>query len=186
LYLSAIKNFKTKIINLNYSKMKQITKFFALATVMVAFATTTFGQNFATATASATIVAPIAISHVGDLNFGNITSGVGTVVLTTVPGRSTTGTVGLIPANPGTVTAAAFAVTGVANATYTITLPGIITVTDGSTTMNVDTWTTNYSPGIIGTIDGTQLLVGATLHVTAANLAGNYVSAPFTVTVNYN
>ena len=167
--------------------MKQITKFFAFAIVMVALTTTAFAQNSATATASATIVAPIAISRTSHLNFGNVTAGTGTVILTPIPlGRTVTGTVALLPASPGPVAAATFTVTGVASATYTITLPGTITVTDGSTTMNVDTWTCNYSPGLIGTIDGTSLSLGATLHVTAANAVGPYTSANFTVTVNYN
>jgi hypothetical protein len=167
--------------------MKQISKLLAIGIVMIAFSANTFSQVSATATASATIVAPIAISRTTHLNFGNIVAGTGTVVLTPIPlGRSTTGTVALIPANPGTVTAAAFNVTGLANATYSISLPGLITVTDGSTTMDVDTWTCNYSPALIGTINGTPLSVGATLHVTALNLAGSYTSANFTVTVNYN
>lgn len=169
--------------------MKQITKFFTLAIVMLAFTISTFAQ--ATATATATIVTPIAIANSTDMNFGNVAAGVGggTVVLPPVGGRSTTGTVTL-PAIAGTVTAASFAVTGQANFTYAITLPaGATTIDDGGgNTMTVDTWTSSPTPtGTLSAAGAETLLVGATLNVGAAQVAGTYVSAtPFTVTVNYN
>lgn len=164
--------------------MKQITKIFALATVLISFSVAAFAQ--ATATATATIVTPIAISRVTHMNFGNVVAGAGTVVLLPAGTRSATGGVTFIPASAGTITAATYTVTGLANATYSITLPGLITVVNGATTMDVDTWTSNYSPGNIGTIDGTVLSVGATLHVNAGQTPGVYTSANFTVTVNYN
>lgn len=165
--------------------MKKMTKFFSLAIVMIAFSVSTFAQ--ATATATATIVTPIAIARVTHMNFGNVLSGGGgTVILAPAGTRSSTGTVAFLPASPGTITAATYTVTGLASATYSIGLPGLITVSDGTNTMDVDTWECNYSPGNIGTIDGTILSVGATLHVNAAQVPGVYVSGNFTVTVNYN
>ena len=169
--------------------MKQMTKFFTLAIVMLAFTVSTFAQ--ATATATATIVTPIAIANTVDMNFGNVAAGaaLGTVVLTPAGARSVTGGVTL-PAIAGTVTAASFDVTGQANFTYAITLPAAATTIDdgGGNTMTVDTWTSSPTPTGTLSAGGTQTLtVGATLNVGATQVAGTYVSAtPFTVTVNYN
>lgn len=169
--------------------MKKMKKFFALAIVMLAFSAATFAQVSATATASATIITPIAIVNAADMNFGNVAvnASLGTVVLTPAGTRSVTGGCTL-PAVTGTVTAAAFTVTGLAAATYAITLPAALTtISNGGNTMTVDTWTS--TPVATGTLTGgtDNLRVGATLHVGASQAAGSYTSAaPFTVTVNYN
>ena len=169
--------------------MKNLTKLFALITIMFAFATTSSAQVSATATASGTIVTPISITKTVDLNFGNVAVSAtgGTVVLVPAGTRSITGGVTL-PATAGTVTAASFTVTGMAAYTYSITLPvAATTVTSGGNSMTVNAFTSN--PSLIGTLTaGTSTLkVGATLNVTANQVAGTYTSAtPFTVTVNYN
>ena len=143
----------------------------------------------ATATATGTIIAPIAISKTADMNFGNIVSGaaLGTVVLTPAGVRSKTGGV-FLPGTAGTVAAASFTVTGAIGFTYAITLPAAATtVTSGGNTMTVDTWTS--TPTVTGTLaGGTQTLtVGGTLNVAANQAAGLYVSGTaFTVTVAYN
>jgi hypothetical protein len=170
--------------------MKKITKFLALAIIMLAFTVSTFAQVSATATAAATIVAPIAIAKTVDMNFGNVAVNAvaGTVVLTPAGVRSTTGGVTL-PGTVGTVAAASFTVSGTAAFTYSITLPGAATtISSGGNNMTVDTWTSNPTPtGTLGG-GGTQVLtVGGTLHVAANQPAGAYLSGvPFTVTVNYN
>ena len=170
--------------------MKQILKFFVIGAVMLAFSATTFAQVSATATATATIVSPIAIAKTVDMNFGNVaaSAALGTVVLTPAGARSATGGVTL-PSTIGTVSAASFTVTGTPGYTYAITLPGAaLTITSGAPTMTVDTWTSNpVSPGTL--VAGTSTLtVGATLHVGANQAAGVYgiPAQTFTVTVNYN
>ena len=170
--------------------MKQISKFFALAIVMLAFTVSTFAQTSATATATATIITPISIAKTVDMNFGNVAvnASLGTVVLTPAGVRSVTGGCTL-PAVAGTVAAASFTVSGLATSTYAITLPAAATtISFGANNMTVDTWTSTPTPaGTLGA-GGTQTLtVGATLHVAASQAPGTYVSAvPFTVTVNYN
>ncbi|MCF8373310.1 MAG: DUF4402 domain-containing protein, partial [Bacteroidales bacterium] len=81
-----------------------------------------------------------------------------------------------------------FTVTGLADATYSITLPaGATTISYSGNDMTVDNWTSTPTP--TGTLTGgTQTLnVGATLNVPASSPAGLYTSAvPFEVTVNYN
>jgi len=164
-------------------------KILAISVLMFAFVAATFGQVNATATATATIVTPIAIVNASNMNFGNVAVNAtpGTVILAPAGTRSATGGVTL-PVVGGTVTAATFTVTGNSGATYSITLPsGTNTITDGTNNMTVGTWTSTPTP--TGTLTGgtETLRVGATLNVGASQPAGVYVSGtPFTVTVNYN
>ena len=165
--------------------MKKMTKLFCVAIVLIAFGLNTFAQ--ATATATATIVTPISLAKTSDMNFGNLYSAAaGTASMSTGGVRSVTG--GVTAAPGGATTAAVFTVSGTANVTYAITLPGATTLTSGSNTMIVNGWVSTPTPtGTIGA-GGTQTLsVGATLTVPATQPAGIYVTlAPFTVTVNYN
>lgn len=169
--------------------MKKMTKFLALAIVMLAFSAVTFAQVTATATASATIVTPIAITKTFDLSFGNVAvSGVaGTVKMDLADTRTVLGGVTL-PAVTGTVTSAKFNVTGSANLTYSISLPGAITLTGPGAPMSLDSWVSSPSP--TGTLDGSgkeTIILGGTLHVAAGQVAGAYTNlAGCIVTVDYN
>lgn len=162
---------------------------FFISILFLSFSVHSFGQVSATATASATIITPIAISKTVDMNFGNIAvSGTGgTVVLAPAGTRTSTGGVTL-PVVAGTVAAASFTVTGLSTYTFSISLPSSpITITSGSNTMTVGTFTSN--PATTGTLTGgtATVNVGATLNVGASQAAGTYTSGtPFTVTVNYN
>jgi len=165
-------------------------KLLFLAFLLIAFSASTFAQVTASATSTATIVAPIGIANTVDMNFGNIAvSGAGTVVLDPAGTRTTTGALTL-PAITGTVTAASFDVTGNDGYTYTITLPSTdytITRVAGTETMIVNTFTSN--PNGTGTLTGGSetLNVGATLNVSAGQVGGTYTNATgFDVTVNYN
>ena len=163
---------------------------FAVSLIAV---TTSFGQVTASATASATVVAPIAISKTVDMNFGNIavSTSSGTVVLAPAGTRTNTGGV-TFPATTGTVSAASFNVTGEGSYTYAITLPAgnyTITRVGNSETMTVNTFVSNPTVAAGGTLtSGEQTLtVGATLNVSASQQAGTYTNATgFDVTVNYN
>jgi hypothetical protein len=170
--------------------MKNMTKVLALAAIILGFAANSFAQVTATASTSATIITPIAITKDVDMNFGNIavspTLG-GTVVLPTTGARTLTGGVTL-PVVTGTVTPASFTVTGEGNSTYSITLPSsAITLSSGSATMTVENFVS--TPSNTGALNnGTQVVkVGATLNVGAAQAAGTYTNASgLFVTVNYN
>jgi len=160
------------------------------ALIVLGFAASSFAQVTATASTSATIITPIAITKDVDLNFGNVavspTLG-GTVVLPTSGARTKTGGVTL-PVVTGTVTPASFTVTGEGNSTYSITLPSsAITLTSASGSMTVENFVSN--PSNTGTLsNGTQeIKVGATLNVGAAQSAGLYSNeSGLFVTVNYN
>ena len=165
-------------------------KIYLLALAVIGFSANSFAQsNVAATTASATIVAPISINKVTDMNFGNVAvqnATAGTVILAPAGTRTKTGGVSL-PATLGTVTAASFTVTGEGIYTYAITLPTVdVTLISGGNSMIVNTFTS--LPSATGALTGgTQTLnVGATLNVSAAQAAGVYLSPSFNVTVNYN
>lgn len=173
--------------------MKRIYQTIAIAVLLIS-GNEVFAQQTSTATASATatIVTPIEISNVLDMNFGNIAVGntAGTVLLSPAGGRTPSGGVTL-PATAGTVSAATFNVTGEANYTYTITLPSTTYTLNGpsSNTMTIGTFTSTTTSGTAtlsaGGTDG--ISVGATLSVGASQATGVYTSAAeFPVTVNYN
>lgn len=170
--------------------MKRTIRIFSVAAALVAFTSTSYAQEMASATATATIITPISITKAVDMNFGNVavqsTNG-GTVILATDGSRTKTDGVTL-PASGGTVTAASFTVNGTAGYTYAITLPTTaVTLSSGANAMTATAFNSNpIATGIL--TSGTQvLLVGATLNVAAAQPAGEYVTGtPFQVTVNYN
>jgi hypothetical protein len=173
--------------------MKNITKIFATAAIIIAGTQVSFAQATATASASATIITPISISKTVDMNFGNIAvsaSIAGTAILAPAGTRTTGGAGGVtLPATVGTVTAASFNVTGQATYTYAITLPsGTINVTSGAITMGLTAFTSSPSATGLLSVGGTQTLtVGATLNVAAAQAAGVYTNATAVpITVNYN
>lgn len=171
--------------------MKNFTKFLTIAIIGLAFSASTFAQVTASATASATVVTPITITKVNDMNFGNVYVSAtvpGTVILSPAGARSFTAGAGLsVPA--GTVTAASFTVTGTVGVTYAITLPaGATTIDDNALhTMTVNNWT--CSPASPATLTGgtSTLTIGATLNIAAGQATGSYSSdTPFDITVNYN
>jgi len=162
---------------------------FLIAIIVLGFSGVSFGQDTETALASATIITPISLTKVNNMNFGNVavTSTAGTVILTPASSRTKSGGVTL-PVVGGTVTAASFTVAGEGASTYAITLPTTdIIIKFGTNTMTVNTFTS--TPSATGALTaGTQTLsVGATLNVGISQAAGLYVSeTPFDVTVNYN
>jgi hypothetical protein len=170
--------------------MKTSAKLFALGMILMGFSVNLNAQVTASASSTATIVTPIAISKTVDMNFGNVavSATAGTVVLAPAGTRTKTGGVTL-PVVNGTVTAASFNVTGEGNYTYSITLPTsdlTLNRTAGGN-MIVNAFTSTPS-GTGALTSGAQTLkVGATLNVKALQAAGTYTSASnFDVTVNYN
>lgn len=146
------------------------------------------------ATATATIISPIAISKVVDMNFGDIsTNGSnGTVILDTSNGRTATGGASFSAATAGTVTSAKFTVTGMSGYTYSISIPTTITLTHTNTTSVMQVTSIGNSIGTVGTLSvastGTQdISVGGTLNLVGAQLPGVYTNTTdLKVTVNYN
>ncbi len=169
--------------------MKTTIKILAVLVAMVGFSAASYAQSV---NASATIVTPISVTGVDDLQFGNINAnGAGTVILSTAGLRTPSANITL-PSTQGDPKAAKFTVEGQANFTFSIQLPTTVTLNHssgaGTGTMTVGTFTSD--PATTGTLDGTgkkDVLVGATLNIGASQAAGTYTSAsPFTITVAYN
>ena len=167
--------------------MKKILLF---SVIMIAFTAGTFAQSSDTeqTTATATIVGPLALTKVSDMDFGTIavTGAAGTVVLGTDNSRTAVGPA-LVP--PAAGVAASFTVNGEASRSFTITLPanGVVTLVNGANSMAVNDFL--HSAGGAPALDGSgaaAFTVGATLSVAAAQVAGVYTSANFPVTINYN
>lgn len=169
-----------------------MNKSILFAAVMLGFSAASFAQATASATATATIIAPITLTNIDDMNFGNAAViGSGTIDLDPDGSRTPFGGVTL-PVVTGTVTAAAFAVTGEGTSTYSITLPAgnyTITRVSGAETMTVNAFNSFPTVGTGGTLVAGEdvVTVGATLNVGAAQVPGVYTNATgFDVTVNYN
>jgi hypothetical protein len=169
--------------------MKKFIKLFTIAFVSLAFAANTFAQTGDTeaATATATIITPIAIAKANDLAFGNVavSATAGTVVLANDGTRTATGGVTL-PAITGTVSQATFNVTGINSATYDINLPadGTVSITSGANSMNINSFTTDGT-GTLSAAGAETINVGATLLVGASQPSGTYTGT-FDVNVDYN
>ena len=169
--------------------MKNITKLFAIALVVIASASNSFGQTTSTATssASATILTPIAIANSVPLNFGTIgaVAVASTVTLAANDSRTQIGgatlfTVGA-PAKAGV-----FAITGTPNSAFNITLPGTVTINGSGAPMTIINWVSDLGAASTMLNNGTKsLVVTATLNVGAAQAAGTY-SGSYDVSVNYN
>ena len=143
--------------------------------------------EIATATVTANITSTLTVRTINGLIFGDIGSGAEAGTLALSPGgvRTTTGGVTVNRAIAGSP--AAFDIQGDPNATYSITFPAAVIMTNGSpNSMVVDNFTS--SPETTGVIDagGQQtLFVGATLNVNSNQAFGSY-SGELTVTVDYN
>jgi hypothetical protein len=148
----------------------------------------------ATAGIQATVVKPIAITKTADLNFGSFAADdltAGTVVISAAGARTFTNGTSAVSSGAGTVTAASFNVTGEGTSTFSIVLPGTVTLTNTTTgatgTMSVGTFVSN--PSGTGTLSAGALTVGvgATLSVAAGQTVGVYSNGSgLPVTVAYN
>ena len=173
-------------------KIKALKKLIPIITtilLMAIFITPVNAQVTGTATGSVTVLTPIAIANVANLNFGSVAVSEtgGKVILTPSSLRSISG--GLTyPSVAGNVSAASFKVTGFGSAIYSILLPTSLSISDGAGhSMAINAFTS--TPSGTGTLsEGTQIInVGATLNVGASQVAGDYTnSIGFPVVVNYN
>ncbi|WP_026898964.1 DUF4402 domain-containing protein [Daejeonella oryzae] len=162
-------------------------KIYLLALAVLGFSANSFAQATATASSSATIISPIAITKTADLNFGQIFTNpaAGTVVLDVAGVR----TASVHTLFGSAQTRAQFDVTGSNASTFSITLPASPITLNGSVSgiMTVDNFVSDL--GATGTLvaGAKTIIVGATLNIPAAVPTGVYTNASgLAVTVNYN
>ncbi len=128
----------------------------------------------------------LTISRDLDLVFGAVVPGPssGTVTVTPEGARSSSG--GVTLGSSAGVSPSVFTVAGEPSLAFSIVLPSSTTLSDGSSTMTVDSFTS--SPESTGTLDASgnrEIRVGSTLHVAAAQASGSYAGS-FSVMVAYN
>jgi hypothetical protein len=176
-----------------YSRLTSNSLKLAAMALAICGAGSAIAANNATATATSTVVAPISITKSTDLAFGTFSGGAtgGTVTVATNGTRSKTGDVVLM----GTTGAAAkFDVSGSGSLTYTITLAGDTTLSDGGTNSMAfarvsDLTGAGATSGNVtsGTLSaGAQsIYVGGVLTVGVNQAAGSY-SGNISATVDYN
>lgn len=146
----------------------------------------------ATANASGTVVAPIAIVAATHLAFGSFAPGTGgTVTVDTGGVRAASGPI-LVSAAPSS--AARFNISGQAGLTYSIVHSGTTVLSNGAETMTLTKFSdlagVNGTSGnvTVGTLDGAgnqSLFVGGTLAVAPTQVAGVYTGTVI-ATVEYN
>lgn len=140
-----------------------------------------------TATVGASLLGSLVSTTVLNLEFGELTAGpiAGTVIITPNGIRNSTGGVNL--SLTGTSNPATFSLTGNPNATFAITLPASLVISDGgSNNMVVDAFAS--LPDAVGQLSATgqqTLTVGGTLNVPANQPMGNY-SGVMNLTIVYN
>ncbi|NTU68594.1 MAG: DUF4402 domain-containing protein [Chlorobiaceae bacterium] len=166
---------------------KKILALSCMAALLV-FGSEAKAGDSATADASAVITTPLSVSKSRDLTFGTIAPGTsaGTVTIGTGSSadRSATGGVQLVTS---THASAAFTVTGLTGATYSVSVPVSANLSDGAShSMTVSGFTTDHSAGTtLPATGGDPFTVGGTLNVAAGQAAGTY-SGSFAVNVSYN
>jgi hypothetical protein len=171
--------------------MKNITKLFAIATVVLGFASNSFSQNQSTAsaTASATIIGPIALTNTAPLLFGTIAPSAIAGTVTITPAGIGTGT-NLTLTTMTATSAAAYSVTGNKSVTYAITLPanGTVKISNGTPAQDMNVRAFTCSSPLSTSLDASgsgNFTVGATLDVAGSQAAGTYTGT-YDVTVAYN
>lgn len=156
---------------------------------MIGFPMDLLSQVTATGHISVTIVSPISIAKVQDMDFGNVSveSGTGTVTLSASSNnRQASGKAVLM--DGGNVSLASFQVKGNSGSSFSITLPSTgVTVSNGEKSMTVSDFRSNFGTSATLTDGSKEILVGATLQLNGDQSVGLYASASdFPVTVNYN
>lgn len=127
----------------------------------------------------------IRVSTSAELSFGKLAVGgaPGTVTVSPTGGRSTSGGVVALSGDPGHP--ARLVVTGPVGATYSISVPPLVVLQDGASTMEVDAITVSTGAAELLTGGTRYVTVGGTLHVAAHQADGAY-SGSLTVTLDYN
>lgn len=181
---------------------KLMLSVFALAAVVLSANAATS----ATGTGDATLVTQVSIATTGGaagvvtdgltgsfadglLQFGTIALGTGDNTVTIAPttgARVIAGAGTATGTTATTVSAAAFKVTGASGLGYTVTLPTSSTITDGTTTLTVNSYASSLAGNTASLTGGdSHFAIGGTLTLTGTMTTGHYTGS-FPITVAYN
>jgi Mat/Ecp fimbriae major subunit len=149
------------------------------AALLGGFAASSAQAATATATARAKILKNITLAKTADLDFGTII--VGTAGDTVVVSPAGVRTCAVVTCT-GTPTAAAFTISGTTGETVTIAATGSATLTSGTNSMAISSYTTSAATRVLTGTD--SFSVGASLAV-GANQADGVYTGSVNVTVNY-
>ncbi len=146
-------------------------------------------SSTASGSAQAAILTPLTIVALAPLSFGQITrpTAAGTVVMSPSGAITTTGGVltstaiaQTAPRGPGT-----FAVVGEAGRAFSVDLPTVVILRQGTRNMRLSALRSNWTPGtVFSPTRSFALSVGATLNVGANQTVGTYTGT-YAVTVTY-
>jgi len=145
-------------------------------------------SSVAYGSATANIVMPLEIEKFADLSFGAFAAGPtpGTVSISTSGARSFNGGLTMMSVNDLSPLAATFMVFGYPSASFALTLPSSVNISNGSSQMSIDNFVTDLGSWPMLDPSGSALMnVGATINVNADQEPGTYVGS-FDVTVAYN
>ena len=165
-------------------------KLIVSAITILGFSAISFGQSAATATATAILVKPLTIAVTSDMNFGTLAATAdldGTVVLGLTNDLTPDGGARVIAG--GAAKTAVFTISGEAGESISLDLPSAeITLSNGTQTLKVNTWTPNKGATAVLDESGSLVLkVGATIEIPKGTVAGTYKNdEAYKVTVDYN
>lgn len=165
---------------------------FAAAAIIGGFSTVHAQSATQTQQALAHITTALTFGTTSDLQFGSVAAGAstGSVTVAANSTRTSSGTVALV-SQGNTPAAASYGVNGEPNYTFNLTVPATdVTITNttgiGGETMTVNTFTSDIASNHTLSNGGTAAFhVGATLHVSGAQVPGDY-AGNFDVTIAYN
>ncbi len=165
-------------------------KLILFSIVLFAFTAGVMAQLSATASATATIVSPLSITHTSShtgLSFGNIIAAATDGWVRVFPDGTHDYDEVDRPSILGDITPATFTIMGMNEAAYTIVLPTSVVINSAGGNMTVNNFQSNPTAGTHNLpVSGSETLsVGATLNVAAGQAAGDYTGT-FSVSVNYN
>lgn len=175
-----------------FSPARFLSGMAAMACALAALSGTAFAAPSSSTvggSAQAAVITPLAIVPIDALSFGQLTrpTAAGTVVMS--PSGSITTTGGVLTSTaiaqtvrrgPGT-----FAVVGEAGRAFTIDLPTVVILRQGTRNMRLSALRSNWTPGDVFSPTRTfALSVGATLNVGANQTVGTYTGT-YSVTVTY-
>jgi len=172
--------------------MRQVSKIFAIAIVLMAFSASMFAQDTESVSASATIISPITLTKNTDLNFGYIAPGTVagsvTIVEGATPSRSASNCVIYTSGAFSGFTQAQLTVGGNLNAAYSLTISsGTVSLTGTGPAMTATL--TNTSASGTTTLDATGsdiIYIGGTLDLdNSTNQTAGAYTGSFNVTVDY-